>query len=278
MKIYDCFTYCGEDELLKIRFKTLHNQVDKFIIIEGNKFFNGVKKKQQFNINKFKQYKSKINYFFIKDFPIHDGNNWKYEYFQRNKISIGLKEAQKDDIILISDADEIPNLTNKDFTKYDSTIFLQKMYYYKLNIVCYKGLKFKDKWAGTKSCKFKFFDTAQKVREFRVKTYPWWRIDRKMNRYLEYNGGWHFAYLMSSEQISKKLLRFSHEIKHVLQKKKVNIKKFSNKKNINNKIKNMSDIYGRKNIKLKVVKIDSSFPKEIHKNIKKYKNLISNFT
>lgn len=278
MKIYDCFTYCGEDELLKIRFKTLYNQVDKFVIIEGNKFFNGIEKKQQFDINKFKKFKSKINYFFIKDFPRHDGNNWKYEYFQRNKISIGLKEAQKDDIILVSDADEIPNLTNKNFTKYDSTIFLQKMYYYKLNIVCYQGLKFKDKWAGTKSCKFKFFDTAQKVREFRVKSYPWWRIDRKMNRYLENEGGWHFAFLMSSEKISKKLLRFSHEIKHVLQKKKINIKKFSDKKNINDKIKNMNDIYGRKNIKLKVINIDSTFPEEIYKNKKKYKNLINNFT
>lgn len=83
---------------------------------------------------------------------------------------------------------------------------------------------------------------------------------------------------MSSEKISKKLLRFSHEIKHVLQKKKINIKKFSDKKNINDKIKNMNDIYGRKNIKLKVINIDSTFPEEIYKNKKKYKNLINNFT
>ena len=41
MKIYDCFTYCGEDELLKIRFETFYKKVNKFVIIEGNRFFNG---------------------------------------------------------------------------------------------------------------------------------------------------------------------------------------------------------------------------------------------
>ena len=45
MKIYDCITYCGEDLILKIRFETLYNQVDKFIIIEANKYFNGEKNK-----------------------------------------------------------------------------------------------------------------------------------------------------------------------------------------------------------------------------------------
>jgi len=275
MKIYDCFTYCGEDELLKIRFETLYKKVNKFVIIEGNRFFNGEKKKKLFNINKFKKYKKKIHYFFLKDFPKHDGNNWNYEFFQRNKISLGLKNINQNDIVLVSDADEIPNLNNKTFMKYDSTIFFQNMYYYKLNVHCYDGLKWKDKWPGTKGCKFKFFETAQKVRELRVKKYPWWRIDRKMSRYIENNGGWHFAYLMSTSEISKKLSRFSNEKKHVLNKKKVNVKKLNGKEIIEKKIKNMHDIYGRKNIKLKTVKIDNTFPSAVYKNIKKYKNFIN---
>ena len=44
MKIYDCLPYCGEDLLLKIRFETLYKDVDKFVIIEGNRYFNGEKK------------------------------------------------------------------------------------------------------------------------------------------------------------------------------------------------------------------------------------------
>ena len=92
MKIYDCFTYCGEDLLLKIRLESLFNQVDKFIIIEGNRFFNGETKSKLFDINKFEKYQNKINYHFIEDYPEHIGNNWEYEFYQRNQIKRGLTD------------------------------------------------------------------------------------------------------------------------------------------------------------------------------------------
>jgi beta-1,4-mannosyl-glycoprotein beta-1,4-N-acetylglucosaminyltransferase len=274
MKIYDCFTYCGEDRLLEIRFKTLFNEVDKFVIIEGNRFFNGNIKKKKFDINKFNEFRSKINYFYIEDFPEHDGNNWNYEYFQRNKINLGLEGLDDNDIVLISDADEIPNLNNKIFLKYDSAVFLQKMFYYKLNILCYDGLKWNKKWPGTKSCKFKFFKNAQNVREFRVKNYQWWRFDRSIKRYIEQDGGWHFAYLMNADNISKKVSGFGHEVSHVLKNENFNIEELADKNRINQKIESLNDIYGRKNIKLKIVDIDKSFPKEIFENVFKYQDLI----
>jgi beta-1,4-mannosyl-glycoprotein beta-1,4-N-acetylglucosaminyltransferase len=274
MKIYDCFTYCGEDRLLEIRFKTLFNEVDKFVIIEGNRFFNGNIKNKKFDINKFNEFRSKINYFYIEDFPEHDGNNWNYEYFQRNKINLGLEGLDDNDIVLISDADEIPNLNNKIFLKYDSAVFLQKMFYYKLNILCYDGLKWNKKWPGTKSCKFKFFKNAQNVREFRVKNYQWWRFDRSIKRYIEQDGGWHFAYLMNADNISKKVYGFGHEVSHVLKNENFNIEELADKNRINQKIESLNDIYGRKNIKLKIVDIDKSFPKEIFENVFKYQDLI----
>jgi beta-1,4-mannosyl-glycoprotein beta-1,4-N-acetylglucosaminyltransferase len=156
MKILDCFGFCGENEILEIRLETLFEYIDKFIIIEGNKFFNGVAKKKFFDIENFKKYKSKIKYFFIENFPEHNGNNWVYENFQRNQIKLGLNNLEPDDLILISDVDEIPNLENKKFMNFDSAVFLQNMYYYKFNIHLSKGLKWRNKWAGTKSCKFKF--------------------------------------------------------------------------------------------------------------------------
>ena len=58
MKIYDCITYCGEDLLLNIRFETLNNEVDKFIIIakrfRNNRNLNANTRK----INKRGKYKS----------------------------------------------------------------------------------------------------------------------------------------------------------------------------------------------------------------------------
>ena len=59
MKILDCFGFCGENQILEIRLETLFKYVDKFIIIEGNKFFNGAAKKKIFDIGNFKKYKSK---------------------------------------------------------------------------------------------------------------------------------------------------------------------------------------------------------------------------
>ena len=59
MKIFDCFTYCGEDELLQLRLQELSNKIDYFIIIESSKYHSGKSKDQLFDISKFYQYKDK---------------------------------------------------------------------------------------------------------------------------------------------------------------------------------------------------------------------------
>jgi len=275
MKIFDCFGFCGENEVLEIRLATLYDQVDKFIIIEGNKFFNGAEKEKLFDINNFKKYESKIKYFFIKNFPEHHGDNWVYENFQRNQIKLGLNNLEPNDIVLISDVDEIPNLQNKKFINFDSTVFLQNMYYYKFNIHLYQGLKWKNKWPGTKSCKYKFFTSAQNVRQFRVKNYPWWRFDRKIKRYIEFNGGWHFSFLMNSQTISKKISINTQELDHVLGSNNYNIKDLNDEKIIKERIKNLTDVYGRKTINLRKVDIDETYPKILRENQIKYKKWIA---
>lgn len=266
MKIIDCITYCGEDLLLKIRFETLYNQVDKFIIIEANKYFDGNPKPKFFDHKKFYKYSNKIEYYYIENLPKYNGNNLEYEIFIKNQIARGLSNLDDEDIVLISDADEIPNLKNDKFKKYDSAVFLQKMYYYKFNINVYEGLKFKNKIACTKSCKFKFFKSFQQVRQFRVKNIPWWRFDQKIKRYVEKDGGWHFSFLMNSEDIKSKLSRFEHEIKHLKKEDGYKLSDLMDIKRIENNIINLKDPYDRDHVKLKKVKIDESFPKYILEN------------
>ena len=269
MKIYDCITYCGEELLLKIRFETLYNQVDKFVIVEASKYFNGDKKPKFFNIKKFQKYKSKIDFYYVDDLPKHNGENLEYENFIKNQIKRGLKNLDPDDIILFSDVDEIPNLKNDKFKKFDSAVFLTNMYYYKFNLHVYDGLKWSNKWPGTRSCKFKFFKTAQNTRNFRVKNIPRWRIDQKIKRYVVKDGGWHFSFLMNSRDISSKILRFSHEVEHVKKGSNYNLNKLTNIKSIENRITNLVDPYERQEIKLRKVKLDSSFPDYIYNNKKK---------
>ena len=117
MKVYDCITYCGEDLLLKIRFETLFNKVDKFVIVEANRYFNGDSKPKLFNIKNFDKFKEKIDFYYIDDLPKFNGNNLYYEYFIKDQIKRGLNNLNPDDIVLISDADEIPNLENEKYKR-----------------------------------------------------------------------------------------------------------------------------------------------------------------
>ena len=275
MKVYDCITYCGEDLLLKIRLETLFSKIDRFIIVEANRYFNGEYKPKLFEIEKFSEFKDKIDFYYVENLPKYNGNNLQYEYFIKDQIKRGLNDLNPDDIILISDADEIPNLENEKYKNYDSTVFLQNMYYYKFNIHLYEGLKWNNKVAATKSCKFKFFESVQKVRRFRVRNIPWWRFDKKIKRYVENNGGWHFSYLMNANEISSKLKRFEHEVAHVRKGKKYDMEKLANIHNIESKILNLQDPYERKDIKLRKVQIDKSFPEYIYKNINSLSNYIA---
>ena len=111
MKIYDCFSYWDEDLLVDLRLNILDKDVDYFVIVEGNKTWQNNSKNLQFDIEKFKKFKDKIIYIPVEDMP--DGDNpWIRENFQRNCITRGLKNSGEDDLIIISDADEIPNLNN----------------------------------------------------------------------------------------------------------------------------------------------------------------------
>ena len=274
MKIIDCITYCGEDLLLKIRLETLYNNVDKFVIVEANKYFNGKVKPQLFSFKLFEKYSDKLEYHFIEDLPNYRGCNLEYEIFIKNQITRGLKNLDDEDIILISDVDEIPNLQNKKFKSFDSAVFLQKMYYYKFNINVSEGLKFKNKVACTKSCKYKFFKSFEQVRKFRVKNIPWWRFDQKINRYIETDGGWHFSFLMNSEGVRSKLSRFEHEISHLKGKENYDMDSLMDIKKIEKNILDLKDPYERDHIKLKKVNIDESFPEYIFDNKKKLKEFI----
>ena len=230
MNIYDCFMYFDEDLLLDIRLNTLNKFVKKFVITEATYTHNGNKKELRFNINKFKKFKDKITYLIVDRQPenildLVDGENREKrgeklilngmarDYFQRENLSRGLVDAAGDDLILVSDLDEIPNLEDIDFTniKNNILIFEQKMFYYKLNLF-YQDYT----WLGTKATKKKNFKSPQWIRNIKGKNYPKWRIDtlisskKYSNLVFIKNGGWHFTCLRSPEELEKKLLNFAH--------------------------------------------------------------------
>jgi len=265
--IYDCFTYFNEDLILDLRLNILFDKVDYFVIIEGNKTHSGKNKKKNFDIKKFSKFKKKIKYFFIENMPKTD-NSWELENFQRNQIMLGLKKANREDLILISDCDEIPNIKaikDIDLKKFKDNIFAfeQKCFYYKLNLLNPRS----NPWYGTKLISYNLLkkNTPQKIRNYKVKQYPFWRIDRPKNVIILKNGGWHFSFLNSVNNIKLKLESFAHT--------EYNKDIFTNKKNLRSKVKSYKDIFDN-NISLKKINLEDSYPQYIIKNKKKFKEWI----
>ena len=230
MNIYDCFMYFDEDLLLDLRLNTLDKYVKKFVITEATYTHNGNKKELKFDISKFKKFKDKISYHVVNKQPknilgLIDGeskekrgeklilNGMARDYFQRENLIKGLSDILDDDIVLISDLDEIPNLQNINLfeIKNNTYIFEQAIFYYKLNLI-YDDFV----WQGTRGIKYKNFISPQWLRNIKGKNYPKWRLDtffskkKYSNLVFIKNGGWHFTCLKTPEQLQKKLLNFAH--------------------------------------------------------------------
>ena len=234
MNLYDCFMYFDEDLLLDLRLNSLSKFVKKFIITEATYTHNGSKKELKFDISKFQKFKDKIIYIVVDKQPknileLVEGetkdqraeklilNGMARDYFQRENLNRGLADASNDDIILISDLDEIPNLETLDLSKIKNNIviFEQKMFYYKLNLL-YEDFK----WLGTKAVKHKNFLSPQWLRNIKGRKYPFWRLDilfskkKYSNLLFVNNGGWHFTCLRTAEELEKKLLNFAHHYEY----------------------------------------------------------------
>ena len=271
MKIFDCFSYLDEDLLLELRLNILDENVDYFVIVEGNKTWQNNSKKLRFDINKFDKFKKKIIYIPITDMP--DGDNpWVRENFQRNCISRGLVNANEDDLIIISDLDEIPNM--EQIWKFNSNmryaVFKQKHFYYKINLQSQKN----PFWYGSKICVKKYLKSPQWLRNLKFKKRPFWRIDKhRLNNILE-SGGWHFCNLKSAEELLYKYKNLCETNDPHVFKEKIE-EKYLNLNEIEKKITLGKDIIGRED-NYKKIEIDNSFPKYILNNIKQYKNWIVN--
>ena len=287
MKIFDCFMYFDEEVVLNVRLNHLYNYVDYFVIVESKFTHKGEERSLKFDINKFSKFKNKILYLIVDKQPENieqiyetdseDKKNNKYimnalyrENSQRNFIIHGLKNANSEDIILVSDVDEIPKLENIDFSSIKEKIILfqQDMFYYKFNLSIPNF-----KWTGTKGCRFKNFQSPQWLRNIKDRKYLFYRLDTYFSetKYISINivkdGGWHFSNIKNAEDIEHKLKSYLHhrefdleslsieEIKETIKNKKaiydLNVDKTVNKvgsgKTLENFDKKKLPVYIQKN-------------------------------
>ena len=245
--------YFDEDLLLDLRLNSLNKYVKKFVITEATYTHNGSKKDLKFDINKFQKFKDKIIYLVVDNQPnnildLAEGeskekrgeklilNGMARDYFQRENLKRGLAGIDDEDLVLISDLDEIPNFKELNFTKIKNNIliFEQKMFYYKLNLF-YSDFT----WLGTKATRYKNFISPQWLRNIKGRNYSKWRIDtwfskkKYSNLLFIKNGGWHFTCLRTPEELEKKLLNFAHHYEYEESGLKINdLKKLINEKRV----------------------------------------------
>ena len=255
MKIFDCFMYFNEDVVLDLRLNMLDKYVDYFVIVESSFTHKGDKRELQFDNKKFKKFKNKIIYLVYDKRPNNikeifndeheDDKSRKYifnsilrENGQRNFILNGLEDANEEDLILISDVDEIPNLEKLEIGNINQKIimFKQEMFYYKFNL---KLPNFN--WTGTKACKKKYLKSPQWLRNIKDRKYSLYRFDvlfsetKFIDLKIIENGGWHFTNLKSAEEIEHKLRSYLHHREFDVNPISIN--------EINNIIKNKIAIY-----------------------------------
>ena len=219
--------YFDEDLVLDLRFHTLNQYVHRFIINESAYTHSGKPRKPKFDINNFSKFKDKISYNIIENLPKNIEsinpqdpseqkknktiiNALKRENFQRNELTNNMNGVGDEDLIIISDADEIPNLSNYRYKKKFS-FFVQDMFYYKFNLK-YPHLK----WIGSRACKKKDLISAQWLRNIKAKKFSFWRFDILFSKKKYFgidfinNGGWHFTSIKKPEEIFFKFSNFLH--------------------------------------------------------------------
>jgi len=289
VKIFDCTTFYNEKMMMDVRFNVLNHYVSKFIVVESTFSHSGKKKKLNFNIDDYPKFKDKIIYLVIDHEPIElikkenlelDSVSKRLNSLKRieqsyNYMTKGIKDASDDDLIMLSDNDEIPDLSKLNLDKIENNfvIFEQLFFYYKFNLL-YDRMS----WYGTKGCKKKKLKKFSTLRNIKNKKYPFWRLDtifsdtKQKNVRIIKNGGWHFTNLKTPDELFEKLSNFGHHDEF----EKLNITIESLKDKINKK-EVFYDHFADKEIKdkwsdsYKLKKIDNSFlPKYLNDNHEKF--------
>lgn len=255
MKIVDCFIFYNELDMLMFRLESLYLYVDFFVLVESLFTHSGKEKKLYYNENKFlfEKYNSKIIHIILDDFPYKFPNidyslnqQWENENYQRNSIKCGIDGTDgkitlnNEDIIIVSDLDEIPDnkllsaIKENEFIVNDIYSLEQDFYYYNLNS------RFYNKWCYSKILSFK---------KYKEMNFSFQEI-RYLNCEKILKGGWHLSYFGDKYFIQNKIQNFGHQ--------EYNNNNYTNLDVIESRIKTQTDLYGRSNQDIEKISVKNN--------------------
>lgn len=248
MRIFDCFLYNGEKDLLDIRVNELSQLDCKVIhlaVLSSFTFSGQLQAIPDHNIE------TGVDFWLAKN-PPNNGNPWDNETYQRNKIKESLLryDPQDDDIVIISDIDEIPSAyaIAQYRSEYGMCALQQDMYYYYLNVL----------------------DSRQSWRFARIMPWSYLKdkepdsVRRSGFNLCLMNAGWHFTYMGGVDKMLEKFKAFSHQEEAV--------QKLASEEILKEKLSNLESLWSEE--KLTPLPIDDTMPLYVRMNQDKFKHMI----
>ena len=249
-KIYDCFTFFNELEILEIKLNELYDHVDHFVLVESTETFRGNPKPLFFAENKqrFSKFLDKIIHVVVTE-HLETHNPWEREFYQRNQILRGLTSCQDEDIVIIEDLDEI--ISASKLPEFIDLLLTNRLRYVTCNHPMYTyylnryGHNYGNVSHLPGSVVAKYAD---------VKLLSPQGIRDQRDGAAAITAGWHFTYMGGVDRVRKKIESFSHsELDNEVDKHPQRIRQ---------------DVEA-----LKLVEIDESYPQFVRDNIPYFKEL-----
>ncbi|NBP02199.1 MAG: hypothetical protein EBU90_19160 [Proteobacteria bacterium] len=264
MKVYDCFMFFNELDIVELRFEELYHSVDYFVIAESNVTHAGNPKPYIFldNWDRFTKFHDKIRHIKVDDVPENVGGMFR-DKFQREALSRGLSDLHTDDLVIVSDLDEIPRAELIDMIKTDENQYERYMlnlpqFRHRLNFM---KVRESHKYTNVIVTRGRAFTDPHREREL---TFPW--TAKPANSVILEHGGWHFTWLGNDQEVAHKLSNFAHT--------ELNTEATRKNINIDDVIKNKKSFLPDHDEEFEYVIIDDYFPNYVKNNLDKWQHLI----
>jgi len=264
MKVYDCFMFFNELDLIELRFEELYSTVDYFVIAESNVTHAGNPKPYIFldNWMRYSKFHDKIRHIKVDDMPDSFGGMDRDRY-QRQSLSRGLHDLQDNDFVIVSDLDEIPRaelieMIKTDTNDYDRYMLNIPQFRHRLNFM---KVKESYKYTNIIVTKGNIFTDPHSERSL---TFPW--TAKPTNSVILEHGGWHFTWLGNDKEVINKLSNFAHT--------ELNTASARNYINIEDVLKNKKSFLPNHDEEFEYVIIDDYYPDAIKNNLDKWSDLI----
>ena len=268
MKIYDCFTFFNEFDLLELRLRELYDHVDYFVLVEADRTFQNNPKPFYYrdNIERFEPWLDKIFSISMSGLP-EDTDTWGRERFQRDAIMNGLSEADSNDIIMIGDIDEIPRIETVDRLRSSTQSiwgFRMPLFNFKFNYMMYTQ-DYYSVWSG--AIRRGLLNSPEDFRRMRhVLNQCQYNFSDDNVEIIEH-AGWHFTYLGSEQFARDKIQSFAHD--------ETNRPEIINQLDINDSInRGVGIIRTNQDYRFTPVAVDDYLPRTLTKNLDQYKDKI----